>query len=318
MHQTKTNYLEKFQILFLISFLFSRDSCGSFISVLTSKRNQVVIRAHCGVQVNARVLVCAGVWWTRSTAWRMKSRSSSRWFLLHIRVLQSHISASVFGKMMTQTHWNRNVSECDFILADRLLISDLSETFPHQLIPLFLDFQNKRLLPVSCWISELMFCCVCGAPCPSGQQEDEADAGGGAAGPEGAGEDRPEGSEEHERPDVGRDQPVRLGAFLRRRRKRAVFSPHSVPNCGPRRHQNQDLKAVTPPLPAVLPVILMMISSVFLIVFVISWCSYPPGACRFLHFSFPVNFLALYLLRNQKKLEFTNVFVQLFFLLYIY
>lgn len=42
-----------------------------------------------------------------------------------------------------------------------------------------------------------------------GQQEDEADAGGGAACEERAGEDRQEGSEGHERPHLGRDQPLR-------------------------------------------------------------------------------------------------------------
>lgn len=43
----------------------------------------------------------------------------------------------------------------------------------------------------------------------SGQQEDEENAGGGAASEEGAGEDRQESFEEHERPDLGRDQPLR-------------------------------------------------------------------------------------------------------------
>lgn len=40
---------------------------------------------------------------------------------------------------------------------------------------------------------------------PPGQQEDEEDAGGGAASEERSGEDRQESSEEHERPDLGRD-----------------------------------------------------------------------------------------------------------------
>lgn len=38
---------------------------------------------------------------------------------------------------------------------------------------------------------------------PPGQQEDEEDAGGGTASTEGAGEDRQESFEEHERPDLG-------------------------------------------------------------------------------------------------------------------
>lgn len=45
--------------------------------------------------------------------------------------------------------------------------------------------------------------------CATGQQEDAQDAGGGAAGEEGAGAGDQEGPEEHERPHLGRDQPLR-------------------------------------------------------------------------------------------------------------
>ena len=41
-----------------------------------------------------------------------------------------------------------------------------------------------------------------------GQQADKADAGGGAASEERAGEDRQASPEEHERPDLGRDEPL--------------------------------------------------------------------------------------------------------------
>lgn len=45
--------------------------------------------------------------------------------------------------------------------------------------------------------------------CATGQQEDAQDAGGGATGEEGAGAGGQESPEEHERPHLGRDQPLR-------------------------------------------------------------------------------------------------------------
>lgn len=50
---------------------------------------------------------------------------------------------------------------------------------------------------------------------PPGQQEDEEDARGGTAGKERAGEDCEESSEEHERPDLGRNKPLSLCLTLK-------------------------------------------------------------------------------------------------------
>lgn len=57
---------------------------------------------------------------------------------------------------------------------------------------------------------------------PPGQQEDEEDAGGRAASEERAGKNHPEGPEKHERPNVGRDQPVTSSC---------TFDPPSSPAC---------------------------------------------------------------------------------------
>lgn len=74
-------------------------------------------------------------------------------------------------------------------------------------------FQPKTPQPPSCRDANLnvTFECIDESTsfCATGQQEDAQDAGGGAAGEEGAGAGGQEGPEEHERPHLGRDQPLR-------------------------------------------------------------------------------------------------------------
>lgn len=60
--------------------------------------------------------------------------------------------------------------------------------------------------------------------CTTGQQEDAQDAGGGAAGEEGAGAGGQEGPEEHERPHLGRDQPLRSASVRLHVRARSTDS----------------------------------------------------------------------------------------------
>lgn len=70
---------------------------------------------------------------------------------------------------------------------------------------------TQHISPLFCLFFSLLpfhfFLCLAS----SGQQEDEEDAGGGAASEERAGEDCQESFEEHERPDLGRDEPLRSG-----------------------------------------------------------------------------------------------------------
>lgn len=74
-------------------------------------------------------------------------------------------------------------------------------------------YQAKTQQPLSCRDVTLNVTFECidewASFCATGQQEDAQDAGGGAAGEEGAGAGGQEGPEEHERPHLGRDQPLR-------------------------------------------------------------------------------------------------------------
>lgn len=65
---------------------------------------------------------------------------------------------------------------------------------------------------------------------PVGQQEDEEDAGGGAASEERAGEDCQASFKEHERPDLGRDEPLRSVRIRSTRNQTEFLRPFKGPN----------------------------------------------------------------------------------------
>lgn len=68
----------------------------------------------------------------------------------------------------------------------------------------------------------------------AGQQEDEKVAGGGAEGAQGPGESGEASVEEHERPDVGRNEPLKTsGASAKMQRVSTVPFRFDIPQNGP-------------------------------------------------------------------------------------